>query len=180
MAIQCGTELSDVSSSDVTAHTSYREAQADGEYAEALARCGAAAAALDAVQGLAVADALASSVDELAADTAVQLASALQAVCTDFDGSHFMRVGADRSFPAWYEPGAERCGAAELVMLQPFIRFRWAALHVGRGVLCRRALNTYASHVAECDMGDAEKMGELATDAAMQLQSALQPVYNGS
>lgn len=70
----------------------YREAQADGEYAEALARCGAAAAALDPIQGLAVADGLAASIDELASDTAVQLASALQAVCTDFHGSQFMRV----------------------------------------------------------------------------------------
>lgn len=70
-----------------------REAQADGEYAEALSRCGAAAASLDAIQGLAVAGGLAASVDELAADTAAQLASALQAVCTDFGGQQFMRVG---------------------------------------------------------------------------------------
>ena len=70
-----------------------REAQADGEYAEALSRCGAAAASLDAIQGLAVAGGLAASVDELAADMAAQLASALQAVCTDFGGQQFMRVG---------------------------------------------------------------------------------------
>lgn len=71
----------------------YREAQAEGEYAEALARCGAAAAALDAVQGLAVAGSLATAVDGLAADTAAQLASALQAACADFHGGRFMRVG---------------------------------------------------------------------------------------
>jgi hypothetical protein len=71
----------------------YREAQADGEYAEALSRCGAAAASLDSIQGLAVAGGMAASVNELAADTAAQLASALQAVCTDFGGQQFLRVG---------------------------------------------------------------------------------------
>lgn len=69
-----------------------REAQADGEYAEALARCGAAAAALDSIRGLAVADQLAAAIDELTADTVTQLASALQAVCTDFHGNQFLRV----------------------------------------------------------------------------------------
>lgn len=75
----------------VTVHC--REAQADGEYAEALSRCGAAAASLDSIQGLAIAGGLAASVDELAADTAAQLASALQAVCTDFGGQQFLQVG---------------------------------------------------------------------------------------
>lgn len=69
-----------------------REAQADGAYAEALVRCERAAAALMDIRDLSVAGPLADAVAALAEDTAAQLSSAVQAVCSDFSGPAFLRA----------------------------------------------------------------------------------------
>ena len=57
-------------------------------YAQVLKQC----ANFASVQGLDVAEALALAVEGLAEDTVTQMGSALQAVCSDFRGSQFLRV----------------------------------------------------------------------------------------
>ncbi len=94
-----------------------RSAQADGAYAEALVRCERASAAVGDIGELHVAGHLAEVVGSLVADTAAQLAAALQAVCTHFTGPAFLRASLPsprlQRLKGWIDKtGRKRAGAS--------------------------------------------------------------------